>query len=305
MRRLRAAAPILTLLVVAPALFAEPSDAPRRGAIVRKGVAQTSYSVEVPIVTRIQGTAFFKTAIDISNNTNSNGVTATFQYAYTRTSDNGFFRTVPQALTLNAVDNFHHDDFVQYMGSLGILQPGAADSSFGTLLVTFENLPSDDGWEGTVFARTYSPAPVGGGTNGIAYAGSLFFESASVTLVATIRDTLPSPTEAGALRTNIGIRSTDVTGTTNNATVDLSFYDTVTGTRVGNILTLSGLRPGEVRQINNVYTAASISTDVTSVIVFADVRNPSTSTPTIEGYVNILDDATKDGSFFEMKRADP
>jgi hypothetical protein len=74
---------------------------------------------------------------------------------------------------------------------------------------------------------------------------------------------------------------------------------------VGNILTLSGLRPGEVRQINNVYTAASIPTNVTSVIVFADVRNPSSSTPTIEGYVNILDDTTKDGSFFEMKRADP
>jgi hypothetical protein len=302
MRRLRAAAPILALLVLAPALSAEPSSAPRRGAIVRKGVAQTSYSVEVPVVTRIQGTAFFRTAIDISNNTNDNGVTATFQYSYRRTSDNGFFRTTPHTLTLDAVFNFHQDDFVQYMGSLGLLQPGAADSSFGTLLVTFENLPSIQGWEGTVTARTYSPAP-GGGTNGIAYAGTLFFESASSTLVATIRDTLPSPTEAGALRTNLGIRNTDINGTTNAVIVDISFYDVVTGTRVGDILSRS-LQPGEVHQISNVFAVAAIPSSVVSVIAFADVRNPTSTSPTIEGYVNILDDATKDGSFFEMKCAD-
>ena len=78
----------------------------------------------------------------------------------------------------------------------------AQASSFGTLLVTFRNLPSNFGWEGTATARTYSayqnnPA---NGTLAIAYPGSLFFESSNTTLVGTIRDTVAHPTDAGALR---------------------------------------------------------------------------------------------------------
>lgn len=295
----------------------------RRGAGVRPASTSTSavsYSVEVPVVTRVVGTALFRTALDISNNTASGTtaapVVARFQYSYNRPNLDGtvsFFRTPIQSLNLLAFDNFHTDDFVQYLGTLpGVLQPGADQSSFGTLLVTFENLPSSQGWEGTVFARTYSANPTGGGTVAIAYPASLFFESANATLVATIRDTQTAPDalrQAGSLRTNIGIRNTDVRGTGQTVSVNLEFYDVTPGNatngqRVGSVLTLSNLQPGEVRQFNNIRAAAAIPDNVFGMLVFADIVGASASSPTIEGYVNILDGGTNDGAFFEMKCAD-
>jgi hypothetical protein len=297
----------------APLLSAAPTRVVQRGAPVRaEGASATavSYSVEVPVVTRVVGTALFKTALDISNNTN-NSVTARYQYSYNRvTAAGGFFRSPIQTISLLPFDNFHTDDFVAFLGAIpNALETGAADSSFGTLLVTFDGLPSSQGWEGTVFARTYSPNPTGGGTVAIAYPASLFFESANQTLVATIRDTQTAPTEAGALRTNIGIRNTDIRGTTSAVTVQLGFFDVTPGNatsghRVGNLLTISNLAPGEVRQLNNIRGLAAIPANVTGMLVFADVVNPTATSPTIEGYVNILDGGTNDGAFFEMKCAD-
>jgi len=295
---------------------AGPTHVVRRGAAIRTAAASASavsYSVEVPVVTRVQGTALFRTAIDISNNT-SNAVTARYQYSYNRFNPDGtkdFFRTPIQSISLLAFDNFHRDDFVEYMGTLpGVLQPGADQSSFGTLLVTFENLPSSQGWEGAVYARTYSLNPTGPGTVAIAYPASLFFESANASLVATIRDTqLATASPAGRLRTNIGIRNTDLRGTGQTVTVQLSFFDVTTGNptngqRVGNLLTISGLEPGEVEQFNNIRAAAAIPANVTGMLAFADVVGATASTPTIEGYVNMLDGDTQDGAFFEMKCAD-
>jgi hypothetical protein len=331
--RLIRPATVVTLLTVAVSLsgsfvYAAPTHVVRRGAAVRTAAAfasAVSYSVEVPIVTRVVGTALFRTALDISNNTASgttaSPVLARLQYSYTRVNGDGttsFFRTPdptspagqPMNIPLLAFDNFHTDDFVQYLGTLpGILQPGADQSSFGTLLVTFESLPSSLGWEGTVFARTYSPNPTGAGTVAIAYPASLFFESANMTLVATIRDTQTAPSVAGRLRTNIGVRNTDIRGTTLSVTVQLSFYDVTRGNatngqRVGNVVTLINLQPGEVRQINNIRAAAAIPDNVTGMLAFADVVGATASTPTIEGYVNILDGDTQDGAFFEMKCAD-
>jgi hypothetical protein len=313
----------VALWLAASAAFGATTRVVRRGAGVRPASTSTSavsYSVEVPVVTRVVGTALFRTAIDISNNTASGTtaapVVARFQYSYNRVNSDGttsFFRTPIQTVNLLAFDNFHTDDFVQYLGTLpGVLQPGADQSSFGTLLVTFENLPSSQGWEGTVLARTYSANPTGGGTVAIAYPASLFFESANATLVATVRDTQTAPSaqrEAGTLRTNIGIRNTDVRGTGQTATVTLEFYDVTPGNatngqRVGNVLTLPNLQPGEVRQFNNIRAVAAIPDNVFGMLVFADVVGASASSPTIEGYVNILDGGTQDGAFFEMKCAD-
>ena len=271
-----------------------------------------AYSAQVNIVTRVQGTSFFRTAIDISNNTDTDGVAADLQYCYTL---NGTFQgcTEPQSISLLPLDNFHTDDIVQYLDSLGVLAPGAGDLSFGTLLVTFNNLPSNFGWEGTVTARTYSPydqSNPGLGTVAIAYPGSLFFESANTTLVATIRDTQgvsPQPA-AGTLRTNLGITNTDLNGV-GAVNVQLTFYDvtegsTTNGQLVGNPINVNNIEAGEVRQINNIRAAASIPANVQSMIAFADVTSPTSGFPTIEGYVNILDGGTQDGAYFEMKCAD-
>jgi hypothetical protein len=278
-----------------------------------RAAAQESYSAQVNIVTRVQGTSFFRTAIDITNNTTSGTaatpVTADFQYCYTLS---GVFQgcTPLRGIDLLAFQNFHTDDIVQYLDSLGVLTPGAGDLSFGTFIVTFGNLPSARGWEGTVTARTYSPydqANPGLGTVAIAYPGSLFFESANQFVVGTIRDTTLAPTEAGALRTNLGVTNTDV-NFVGTVSVQLTFYDVTensptNGQLVGNPINISNLAAGEVRQINDVFTVAAIPANVLSAIAFADITAGS-ALGTIEGYINILAGGTNDGAFFEMKCGD-
>jgi hypothetical protein len=321
MKRLAASALVLPLALAASPLLADSAFSPGRGPrVVTRSAAgapqadpkatAASYSAQVNVVTRVQGTSLFRTAIDITNNTTTSGVTATLQYCYN--TDAGF-QGCTQRTTLPALldlDNFHNDDMVQYLGSLGLLVPGADVFSFGTLLVTFDGLPSNHGWEGTVTARTYSPAPQGPGTVAIAYPGSLFFESASLTLVGTIRDTRPAPTEAGALRTNLGVTNTDLYGF-GAVNAQISFYDVTTdsptnGQRVGNFINVSNLDSGEVRQFNNVFDIAAIPAGVLSCIAFVDVTSnqPDPQRPaTIEGYIVILDGGTQDGAYFELKCA--
>jgi hypothetical protein len=287
---------------------------------------QAAYSVEIPQISRVQGRAFFRTAVDISNNTTNGGVIARVQYSYTCVAGTacagGFFRTQPSTIPLAAVDNFHSDDFVFYLNGLGLLAAGAVDGSFGTVLVTFDNLPTANGWEGTVIARNYSrvvetdPAQ---GTTGYSYAASLFFESAHVTLVGTLRDTSPAAlgqaSIQGSQRTNLGVRNTDIAGanfpgTDRTVDVNVEFFDVTAGSptngqRVGSILTQDDIAPGEIRQFADVFVVAQIPTNVSSVICFVDVRNPTNSTPTIEGFFNIVDNVTQDAAFFELKCADP
>lgn len=284
-----------------------------RAQVLRPSKTAVSYSSELPVLARVQGTAFFRTSVDISNNTSKNGVIARYQFSYTCVATacsplGGFYRTPVRTLTLDGLDNFHQDDFIQYLDSQSLLQTGAVQGSIGTLLVTFDNLDSANGWEGAVTGRTYNriaEADPSRGTVGFAYNASLFFESADNTLVGTLRDTKASPTIAGMLRSNVGIRNTDISGTNQNVSVELEFFDTETGQRVGNRITLSGIQPGELKQVSDVWTSAAIPATVTSVIAFADVLNPTSTSPTIEGYATIIDgQGTQDAAFFELKCAD-
>jgi hypothetical protein len=257
--------------------------------------------------------AFVRTAVDMSNNTNST-VSADYQYSYTCTSPacspvNGFYRTPVRTIPLPSFGSFHQDDIVQYLGSQGLLQAGADQGSTGTLLVTFNNVPSNIGWEATIEARTYNrvlePDPLRG-TVGFGLNASLFFESTNTTLVGTARDTRSAPTLEGSLTSHVGIRNTDIfpTNPPTPATVDITLYDPATGLSVGNTLTLSNMAAGEVRLINDLFTAASVPSSVHSVIVFADNRNHPTTAPTIEGFILIQDTYSGDTRFHELKCAD-
>jgi len=337
MKRFASFVAVGAFCLVSVPLLASDEAVLERSRVARIGSAEAnSFSVEVPVVARIQGTAFFRTAIDINNNTSKNGVTATFQFSYTCVSSScspvgGFYRTptgasVPNSvITLQGLQNFHQDDFVNYLAGLGMLQPGAVNGCLGTLLVTFANLSqaSPQGWEGNVVARTYNHLDESTSTSatvGFAYNASLFFESADTTLVGTARDTKGSPTVAGKLRSNVGVRNTDINGTGNAVTVVLSFYDAAisgptAGQLVGTKQTMSNLVPGELRQISDLWATAGIPSTVNQVIIFVDNPSPTSTSPTFEGYVTIVDGgsattgaaagiATQDASFFEMKCAD-
>ena len=303
----------LALLAVATlcisGLAAVPAQAAERGAIIRQGTSGTTFSAEVPVLVRAQGTAFFRTFIAFVNNTNTNGVVASYQFSYTCIAAacspaGGFYRTAVQTITLKALDSFVQDDFIQYLFTLGLLQPGAEQGSIGTLLVTFTNLPTSNGYEANVLARTYNRLVESDATQGtvaFAYNASLFFDSADTTLVGFARDTKSATLPlAGNLSTNVGIRNTDINGTNQNMTVDLTFWNTATGTKVGNTITFADLRPGEVRQVVDLWAAAAIPSSVNSVIVFADSRNPTSTSPTMEGYINIKEVVTKDTAFSTM-----
>jgi len=321
MKRLAISVLVLALAATLP-ILAESGSQGRGTRVVTRGAASAdaaavapkaaaaSYSVQVNVVTRVQGSALFKTAIDVTNNTQTDGVTANFQYCYNTSAGFAGCTTSSTIGPLHPLDNFHQDDMVQYIGSLGLIDQAAQNSSFGTMLVTFNGLPSNHGWEGTVTARTYSPVSTGNGTVAIAYPGSLFFESASLTLVGTIRDTTEHPTDAGALRTNLGVTNTDIFGF-GPVNAQITYYDVTpnsptAGQRVGDVVNISNLQPGEVRQFNNVFIAHHIPSGIDSCIAFIDVTSsqPNAQTPaTVEGYIVILDGGTQDGAFFEMKCA--
>jgi hypothetical protein len=315
MKRSRTFLPAVGIALCAAAASgpARADDTHARAAILRPSKIAATYSAELPVLARVQGTAFFRTAVDISNNTNKNGVIARYQFAYTCVAlacspQGGFYRTPVRTITLQGLDTFHQDDFIDYLNAEGLLQPNAVQGAIGTLLVTFDNLDTAGGWEGSVTGRTYNrivETDPSRGTVGFAYNASLFFESADTTLVGTLRDTKSAPTVAGTLRSNLGVRNTDINGTNQNVSIEMEFYDTATGTRVGNRIAFNNIQPGELRQVSDVWTTAQIPATVHSVIGFVDVLNPTATSPTIEGYVTIIDgQSTQDAAFFEMKCAD-
>ncbi len=250
--------------------------------------------------------SFLRTSVDISNNTNQDGVNATMQYCY---STAGAFQscTTPRTISLGHRDNFHQDDIVGYLGSLGDLPQSSVADSIGTLLVTFDNLPSSVGWEGTVSANTYnrvSEVDPLRGTVGCGVNASLFFESATGSLVGTARDTVPAPSaEAGSISSTLGVHNTDANGTGANVTVDVQLYDPASGAPIGNTITLSDIAPGELRLVDDLFGAAGIPTNVSNAIVFVDTRNTSTNSPTVEGFILDQDTDSLDTRYHEMSCA--
>ncbi len=277
------------------------------------GAAETT-PFDAEAITPTTRATTLKSSVDISNNTGKNGVTASIQYTYTciaaACSPVGGFQSTPsETITLQAHDSRHFDDIVGFFAGIpGDLVPGAAQGSYGTLLVNFGNFDTNQGDEGTVQARTYSRVaevdPLKG-TVGYSTPASIFIEAAKSTLVGTARDTRGGGADfAGTVSSNVGIRNSDINGTFSLDTVDVTFFDTSTHNPVGGTLTLSGLRPGEVRELTDIWTLASIPNTVHSVIVVATVRGSTTNSATIEGYITIDDTNSRDSAFVELKCAD-
>ena len=191
-----------------------------------------------------------------------------------------------------------------YLASLGAVPQSAVDDSYGTLLVTFFDLPSLQGWEGTVAANTYnrvSEVDPQRGTVGCGVVPSLFFESATGTVVGTARDSVPAPSaQAGSIQSSLGVHNTDVKGTGQNVSVNVTLYDPSTGSPVGNVVPLNDIAPGELRIVDDLFTAAQVPTSVTTAIVFVDTTNSSSNSPTIEGFILDQDTDSLDTRYHEM-----
>ena len=257
-----------------------------------------------PRATRvISPDASLRTSVDISNNTGSTA-NALAQYCYATA---GAFQgcTPPRSIPLPAYSNFHQDDVVAYLGSLGDLPSAAVDDSVGTLLVTFQNLPSQQGWEGTVAANVYnrvSEVDPLRGTVGCGEQVSYFFESATTSLVGTARDTVPAPSaEAGSISSTLGVHNTDANGTGASVNATVTLYDPATGTTMGSQVPISNIAPGELRLVDDLFSQAGVPSNVTTAIVFVDVQAPGSTT--IEGFILDQDTDSLDTRFHEMKCA--
>ena len=246
---------------------------------------------DVPIVTQVQGAAFYRTSLAISNVGPTSLLALNFIY---RSPVDNTMQSPAAALTLTTGTAFSTDDIVQLMKTSSTMR--AADKTvalFGSMLIELTAVtdPSDV----TIIARTYSPGPGGNGTMGIAYAGRPTSTTRAYTrLTTTVRNGAFG--SDGNARANIGFVNLA------NAPIDLKvqYVDAATGAilKTFTLSTVIGhpLESREVVQLGNIFADPAISS-VSRVIVVAFLIDQTVS---FSGYAVQLDNTTNDGSFFPM-----
>lgn len=287
------------LVVASPSFARDPQVAPlSRPFAVRVLNQGGGFSVDLPVVARTRGfsTAFF-TSLDITNNT-AQPTDVDFFY----TPADGSATRSGSFGTLLGFDNVHMEDVLLSLASAGILPPGQADDTFGTMLLTFDSPAFHTGNEATAVARIWSfVSGSAGPTNGAAYRAEPLHTGGAHALAGLVRN-------GGGVRSSIGIENVGIDdgGDPNEAlvAVRLTFVDPRTGEPVGSRPVLF-LAPGQVTQISDVFgvdAAASlrIPPDAPSLIVFAEAV---AGTSQIAGYIVWKDQETNDGSFVRMQES--
>jgi hypothetical protein len=295
----------LILLAIAAAALAPAAEARNlkaaslsRPFAIRTTDTGNGFSVDFPIVGRVRGasTTFF-TALDITNNT-SQPTNVDFFY----TPADGSATTSGTLGTLQGFDEIQTDDFLQSLVDSGIISSNLAASTFGTLLLTFDNPTFTKGTEVSAVARIYSfVSGTSGPTFGLSYRANPLHTSGAHSLAGVARRTANSVTNLGVENVGIDDSGNAVSGP---VTVQLSFFDPATGAAVGTQPTFN-LAPGQMIQINDVINEAETNAfqfpaGTTSVIVFVDEVAGNSQ---ISGYTVQKDIVTNDGSFVLMQES--
>lgn len=262
--------------------------------------ATTGFSAFFPVVTRVQGAStFFYTTLDVTNH----HPTVATDVNFTFVSSDGSIRVSGLLTSLKSLHNFHTDDLLQTFANLGVLTPAQVASIYGTLVLTFSSPTFTTGTEASAVARVFNYVSGSSGpTIGLAYRAQMMRTNGNHRLSSIVSDTNPGIT-GPVLLTNLGIANMgiDDAGQPANtpATLTLSFIDPRTGNTVGDQPQVT-LGPGQVRQINDLFSGYNIPSDATSLIV--NVTGPTgTGTPQIDGYVVLKDVISNDGSYFAMQ----
>jgi hypothetical protein len=289
----------LGLAAAGPLLARAPQAAPLSRPFKIRVLAQGGgFSVDLPVVARTRGfsTSFF-TSLDITNNT---AQPTDVDFAYTP-ADGSATRSGSFG-TLLGFDNMHTEDVLLSLASAGIMPPGQADNTFGTMLLTFDNSAFRTGSEATAVARVWSFARGNAGpTNGTAYRAQPLHTGGAHVLAGLVRN-------GEGLMTSIGVENLgiDDAGDPVEAllTVRLTFFDPGTGAPVGTQPTFV-LAPGQMTQISNILdvdgtNAYQLPPDASSLIVFAEA---TAGTSQIAGYIVWKDRETNDGTFVHMQES--
>ena len=283
-----------------------PSSPPRHTLASASGL-----SVRLSLVGRLTGSGntLFTTSIDVTNSTS----TATQVDFYLDGKDIATQNSVvldgsidssgaPVAQgvgTMRGRQNAHFDDFVDSLVKANLLPSSIESDGFvGSVLFVFNGFSKRG--QGTATAR-FSNA-FGGGTIGVSLKGHDVTTSEPMKLVAAVRDT-----RGGAgpkLYPNVFINNSGLTptGTAGDTiAVQITAYANSTGQAVGTPVTIQNIGPGQTATLGSALTALGVPASENTILLYATVVS---GTSAIEGLVSQVDDVTKDGSAFEMSRAD-
>lgn len=257
-----------------------------------------SFSVDLPVVTRVQGaTTFFYTGLTVTNNS-AVPTDVLFEYI---SADYAIDVSGTLVSGLAGHTSFHQDDLIQYLSTQGFLTSAQAASSFGSLLLNFSASAFTAGNEASAVARIYNYQTTGQRPSiGFAYRGRVVFKKGKHSVASVIRNTA-GLTSGPDISTNLGLEDVGVNDTgavdTNPVTIQLAFYDGTTGAPVGGNPSYT-LKSGQIVQINNAWSAYGLPAGTHEVLV---VATETAGTAQIGGYVVLKDNATNDTSFFFME----
>lgn len=272
--------------------------------------------VNVPLVGRLfgGGATLFITAIDVANHSSA-AVPVDF-YLDGQEIASGASIAIDGSIDsagrlvargdggqVRARSNMHFDDFVDAVIKAGFLPESVRTNGFiGSALFVFGG--SNRSGVGSVTARFYNAS--GEGFVGVSLKGREITTNEPRSLVAAVLDTRSNTAGAPKMYPNLFINNTGLTptgtGVAGAVTVEISAIANSSGQAIGTPITLTNLGPGRTVVIGDVLNSLRVPSGTeNTVLVFARVVSGNAA---IHGIVSQVDNATRDGSVFDMSRAD-
>jgi hypothetical protein len=269
--------------------------------------------INMPLVARIVGggNTQYVTSLDVSNHSTGDVQVDFYLDAMNQRTQTPVIITgsvtrdglVAQGTgTLRSRSNAHFSDFFASLINAGMLPASAlTDGVLGSALFVFNGLNRTG--QAAVTARFRSD--LAGGTVGVALRGRELTGSEPQQLVAAIRDSVGNTAGEPKLYPNLFINHIGLTpagaGTSEPVTVELRAVANSTGTEIGSptSITIGSGQTVVVSSILQLLHVPAGSGD--TILVYARVTSGNGA---IHGIVAQVDNVTRDGSVFEMSRAD-
>jgi hypothetical protein len=253
----------------------------------------------IPVVTQLQGVAFYRTSVTLTNGNEATTTPVVMEFAYRSSADDTFqitAMTVSPPLGPKQVRFF--EDIIQEFKNRGLIRAADASSGlYGTLQVRFEalNIRAEAG----AVARVYTAAP-GGGTLGFAFEGQCFCEAGTrFRALGGGRDGVFG--NDGSTRANLGIVNQGDSGGDGATDVRITYSDGSNGNQLKQFFLSSvighDLEANEVFQLNNIFNDSAIPSTTTTLLIKVEAQRANWY---VSAYVVQLDNTTQDGSFFYL-----
>lgn len=285
------------------------SAAPLRRA---ENAVANGLGLNLPLAARLVGSGniLYTTSIDVANHTPADtqvdfyfdGLNLRTQetIVITGTVTNDGLREHGSGV-LRGRSSAHFEDFVSALAAAELLsQDTVADGVLGSVLFVFNGHTKSG--QASVIARFEND--LADGTVGVSLRAREITAREPQRLVAAVRDSRGNTRGDAQLYPNLFINNLGLTpagqATSDTITVEVSAVSSRTGQSVGTPLNLS-IRGGQTASVGSVLQALQVPAGEESVLVTARVTSGNAA---IQGIVSQIDATTRDGSVFEMSRAD-